>query len=78
MATKVKATTPGFYGTRRRAGDVFTLQPGHKPGKWMEVLGETKAELEQAKNKAKSKAKEPETFSEISKTLPTPKGAELV
>jgi hypothetical protein len=43
----------------------------------MEVIGETKVELEKAKTKAKP-AKEPETFSEFNASLPTPKGAELV
>jgi molybdopterin/thiamine biosynthesis adenylyltransferase len=40
MATvTVRATTPGFYGGfRRREGAIFTLLPGHKPGKWMEVI----------------------------------------
>jgi hypothetical protein len=35
----VRALTQGFYGGyRRREGAIFTLLPGHKPGKWMEVV----------------------------------------
>ena len=33
---RVRATRDGFYaGSRRRAGSVFTLCDGDKPGKWM-------------------------------------------
>lgn len=35
----VRAKETGFYGGfRRREGAIFTLLPGHKPGKWMEVV----------------------------------------
>ena len=69
MATQVKAKEPGFYnGQRKRAGAIFTLKPGHKPGKWMEVLGEI------SEPKAKEAPKKepdapPETLAEVSKTL---------
>lgn len=38
MATTVRALTDGFYKTRRRQGDVFTLDDKHKLGKWMEEV----------------------------------------
>lgn len=82
MATKVMAKEMGFYfGRRIRPGETFILKPGQKPGKWMEVISEVeepKAKEPKAKKEsAKEPAKEPGTFSEISKSMPTPKGADL-
>jgi len=78
MATKVKALANGFYdGARRRPGDIFVLRSGHTPGAWMEVIGEAvEPKVEKFKGK-KEPAKEPTTLSEVSKSLPTPPGADL-
>lgn len=41
VGTRVRALTAGFYGgARRRAGQVFTLKPGDKPGSWMQLVTE--------------------------------------
>lgn len=78
MATKVKALEMGFYfGRRIRPGETFILKPGQKPGKWMEVIGEVEEPKAKEPKAKKEPAKEPGTFSEISKSMPTPKGAEL-
>jgi hypothetical protein len=67
MAIKVKALEMIFHGGRRyRPGAVLTLEPGYKPGKGMEVVGEVEEQVK-PKPKAKAVAKEPETFSEITK-----------
>lgn len=43
MAKKVRALRDGFYGgVRRRAGSVFNIADGHKPGRWMEEIREAK------------------------------------
>jgi hypothetical protein len=54
---KVKALEIGFYrGDRKRAGAVFTLVAGDKPGKWMEVL---EAEQPKAEKPKAEKAEQP-------------------
>lgn len=35
---KVRALKVGFFGQRRRVGDVFEVQTREQLGKWMEVL----------------------------------------
>jgi len=36
---RVRATETGFHrGDRKRAGAEFSLRPGEKPAKWMEVI----------------------------------------
>lgn len=73
---KVKATKPGFYGSRRRVGDVFEANDGAKAS-WFEPV--EAAEAAKPKPKAKAKGGEPTTFSEIARTdseAQTPKGAD--
>lgn len=76
MATKVKALKTGFYNGRRyRPGKTFILKDGHKPGKWMENLGEVEAPPKAKEPKAKEQpAKDPTTFSELTKAS-VPKSA---
>ena len=76
MATKVMAKEMGFYSGRRiRPGETFILKPGQKPGKWMKVLGEVEAPAKVKEPKAKEQpAKEPATFSELTKAA-APKSA---
>lgn len=73
---KVKAIKPGFYGSRRRVGDVFDVKDGAR-GSWFEPV--EAAEAAKPKPKAKAKGGEPTTFSEIARTdseAQTPKGAD--
>lgn len=68
MAIKVKATEMVFHGGKRyRAGDTFTLLPGYKPGRGMEIIAEVKEEKVKESKAKKESAKEPETFSELAK-----------
>lgn len=74
MSIQVKARQKGFYGdVLRYPGDVFSLAPGAKPGKWMDVVKESDEPADEAEKPAKvSKKKgkesdEPTTFSEIAK-----------
>lgn len=52
MGEKVRAIVPGFrHGARVRAGAVFELDEGEKPGKWMEKLNsDTPAKPKKAVN----------------------------
>jgi hypothetical protein len=62
---KVKATQPGFmFGRRIRVGEVFNLPEGFTAGKhvWYKPVAD-----KEPKEVAKPKAKEPQTFSEMSK-----------
>lgn len=73
---KVKAIKPGFYGSRRRVGDVFDVKDGAR-GSWFEPA--EAAEAAKPKPKAKAKGGEPTTFSEIARTdseAQAPKGAD--
>lgn len=39
VPVRVRATRDGYYGEKyRRVGDVFTLAPGDRLGKWMEAV----------------------------------------
>lgn len=38
MGIMVKAIETGYYGTRRRAGDVFEIQSEEERGKWMGAI----------------------------------------
>ncbi len=78
---KYRAKSDGTIGKgavvrRVRAGEVFTLPEGTKPGKWMEPLPESAAPEPKAK---KQPAKGPSTFSEVAKAdakALAPKGGE--
>lgn len=77
MAIKVRALDRVFHGgTLYRAGAVFNLLPGYKPGKAMEVIAEVSEEKPKAAKAKKEPAKEPETFSELTKAaaLKAPEG----
>ena len=76
---KVRAIKPGFYGSRRRVGDVFDVKDGAR-GSWFEPCSPSEsAEAAKPKPKAKAKGGEPTTFSEIARTdseAQAPKGAD--
>lgn len=72
MSIQVKALQKGFYGDALRyPGEVFSLAPGARPGKWMEVVKDSDEQAVEAKKPAKAKkgkdSDEPTTFSEIAK-----------
>lgn len=68
MAIKVRALERVFHnGTLYRAGAVFILQPGYKPGRGMEVIAEVSEEKVKVPKAKKEPAKEPETLSELTK-----------
>lgn len=71
-----RALSQGFLaGKRIRAGAVFELPPGLKPGRWMQPLeyheaaGGPEPKRRRAPRPKATPATEPETFSELSKTL---------
>lgn len=75
---RYRALSQGFLaGKRIRAGAVFELPLGLKPGRWMERIEyheasgdpEPKRRRTPRPKAAPVAAKEPETFSELSKTL---------
>jgi hypothetical protein len=82
---KVRAKFTGFFGQRRRAGDVFEVPADTKLGKWMEKVPETMPIVKQGPSAAslgdkskgdarsqaahKRSAKEPETLSAMAKTV---------
>lgn len=67
MAIQVRALEPCFSGGRRyKAGDVFILEPGKKPGKGLEVVAQVDAPKVKVK-KAAPAVKEPETLSELNR-----------
>ena len=64
----VRAKETGFYGGfRRREGVIFTLLPGHKPGKWMEVIPDAApvAEVKRRKITLKENPVTPTALSEL-------------
>lgn len=61
---QVRALQAGFFGGRRRAGDVFEVPEGTK-GKWFAPVGETKAPAA-----AKPAKQEPKALSQLGKNQP--------
>lgn len=61
---QVRALAPGFFGGRRRVGDVFDVPEGTK-GKWFAPVGETRAPA-----KAAPKKDEPKALSQMGKNQP--------
>lgn len=58
MGFEVKALSPGYYGTRRRKGDTFTVaEEKDFSARWMERLPEKKEPVETAKVEKPEKPK---------------------
>jgi hypothetical protein len=47
MGITVKALSAGYYGTRRRPGDIFDIESEQDRGKWMGEVGDATIPKEQ-------------------------------